>query len=112
MPVRPTHVVKVISACKTYRKSIKCLSLDEANSYAHAVRDNGDTATVRELDNLHFAAYLGNHHFAQRVSPFQFSYNEAVQWCDDNDVEFSYISACANSAECLADRPIEADKLL
>lgn len=112
MSVAPTHVVKVVSACKTYRESMKCKSLEEANLYAQAVRDNGDTATVQELDtNVQFAAWRGNHHHAQRVSKFQFSYSEVVQWCDDHDVEFSYISACANYAEHVAKWPVDADKL-
>lgn len=40
------YKVKVVSACKTYRETIGCRSMEEAQAYAEAIRENGDTATI------------------------------------------------------------------
>lgn len=47
MAAKITHIVKVVSACKTYRETLKCISLEEAEAFAAAIIEDGGTATIR-----------------------------------------------------------------
>lgn len=40
------YIVKIVSACKTYKETLKCLTLNEAEMYAEAARNDGDTASI------------------------------------------------------------------
>lgn len=42
-----THLVDVVSACKTYKETLKCTSEAEANGFAEQIRADGGTATVK-----------------------------------------------------------------
>lgn len=40
-------ILKIVSPCGTYRETIKCITLEEANMYAEALRAEGSTVTIK-----------------------------------------------------------------
>lgn len=40
-------ILKIVSPCGTYKETMKCVSADEANMYAEALRAEGSTVTIK-----------------------------------------------------------------
>lgn len=45
--VKANIVLKIVSPCGTYKETIRCVTMEEANSYAEALRADGSTVTIR-----------------------------------------------------------------
>lgn len=41
------YTLKIVSPCGTYKETMKCISMEEANMYADALRAEGSSVTIK-----------------------------------------------------------------
>ena len=46
--IKANIIVKIVSPCGTYRETIRCVTMEEANRYADVLRAEGSKVTIKE----------------------------------------------------------------